>query len=222
MQRSPAPFPLTNYIVFIVLSIAILAGYQYLTSKQHPRPKPAPVAKADKEQDKDKGQNQAKDKEKAKSPADSKKQLEAKAPVKEELAAKSAPANKKKELPAKKAAEQVVSKPAVAAAAKEPRRWVTLGSADEKSPYRMLVTLGNRGAALARIELSSPRYHDLDDRSGYLGHLVMEDDGLRDGCPVQVVGDGTPAKAAGLQVGDLIVAFQGTRVKTLPTWNTCC
>ena len=42
-----------------------------------------------------------------------------------------------------------------------------------KIPYRMLVTLDSRGAALARIELSSPRYCDIDDRSGYLGHLVM-------------------------------------------------
>ena len=54
--------------------------------------------------------------------------------------------------------------------------WVALGSADEASPYRMLVTFCNRGAALARIELSSRRYHDLDDRSGYLGHVVMEEE----------------------------------------------
>ena len=38
-----------------------------------------------------------------------------------------------------------------------PEQWVTLGSADENDPYRMLVTLTNRGAAVARIELSSPR-----------------------------------------------------------------
>ena len=55
-----------------------------------------------------------------------------------------------------------------------PEQWVTLGSADENDPYRMLVTLSNRGAAVARIELSSPRYRDIDDRSGYLGHLVMD------------------------------------------------
>ena len=54
----------------------------------------------------------------------------------------------------------------------------------------MLVTLSNRGAALVRIELSSPRYHDLDDRGGYLGHLVIDEDAKGDGCPVQVVGAG--------------------------------
>ena len=67
---------------------------------------------------------------------------------------------------------------------------MTLGSADEKSPYRMLVTLGNRGGG-PPYRTEQPRYHDLDDRGGYLGHLVMEDDGQLDGCPVQVVGDGT-------------------------------
>ena len=44
----------------------------------------------------------------------------------------------------------------------------------ETIPYRMLVTLTNKGAAVARIELNSPRYCDIDDRSGYLGHLVMD------------------------------------------------
>ena len=57
-----------------------------------------------------------------------------------------------------------------------PEQWVTLGSADEHDPYRMLVTLTNRGAAVARIELSSPRYCDIDNRYGYLGHLVMDSD----------------------------------------------
>ena len=35
----------------------------------------------------------------------------------------------------------------------------------------MLVTLSSEGASLARLELSSERYRDLEDRSGYLGHL---------------------------------------------------
>ena len=52
-----------------------------------------------------------------------------------------------------------VAEPAVIApAAPEPaQQWLTLGSADPKDPYRMLVTLTNRGAAVARIELSSQR-----------------------------------------------------------------
>ncbi len=38
----------------------------------------------------------------------------------------------------------------------EPEQWITLGSADPEDPYRMLVTLTNKGAAVARIELNSP------------------------------------------------------------------
>ena len=57
----------------------------------------------------------------------------------------------------------------------------------------MLVTLSSEGASLARLELSSERYRDLEDRSGYLGHLVMDNSDKGPGCLVQVVGAGTPA-----------------------------
>ena len=78
----------------------------------------------------------------------------------------------------------------------------------------MLVTLGKRGAALARIELNSFRYLDLEDRSGYLGHLVMDDDLVGTGCPVQVVGTGTPAFKAGVKPGDRIVSLGGQEVRS--------
>ena len=92
-----------------------------------------------------------------------------------------------------------------------PAQWATLGSADPTSPYRMLVTLSNQGGTVARIELSSPRYRDLEDRSGYLGHLLLDEDAIDPalqgkGFPLQVVGPGTPADEAGLKPGDLIVA----------------
>jgi len=55
--------------------------------------------------------------------------------------------------------------------------------------------------------LSSPRYRELEDRSGYLGFVVV-DEGVRgSGCPVQVVGRGTPAEEAGLLPGDFIKAL---------------
>ena len=76
----------------------------------------------------------------------------------------------------------------------------------------MLVTLTNRGAALDRIELNSPRYRDIDDRSGYLGHLVMDKTIQGEGLPVQVVGEGTPAAKAGIKVGDVIKAINGKPV----------
>jgi YidC/Oxa1 family membrane protein insertase len=90
--------------------------------------------------------------------------------------------------------------------------WVTLGSADPNDHYRMLVTLTNRGAAVARIELNSDRYLDLEDRRGYLGDVVLEPALPGTGAKVQVVGRGTPAAKAGLKVGDLITSVGSARV----------
>ncbi len=90
-----------------------------------------------------------------------------------------------------------------------PEKWVSLGSADSHDPYRMLATLSNRGAALVRIELNSPRDCDIDDRSGYLGYLVMDKTMQGSGLPVQVVGAGTPAAKAGIKVGDVIKEING-------------
>lgn len=112
------------------------------------------------------------------------------------------------------AAEPAAEKPAAEAEAQQPppkRSWFTLGSLDPNSPYRMLVTLTNIGAALERIELNSPRTRDIDDLSGYLGHLACED-AQPGGARVHVVGPGTPAEAAGLMVEDVIVALDGAPV----------
>jgi YidC/Oxa1 family membrane protein insertase len=74
------------------------------------------------------------------------------------------------------------------------QRW-TLGTLDPESPYAMLVTANSRGGSIERVELNSPRYHDLDDHSGYLGELapIEYDEG---GCWITVVGPGTPASMA--------------------------
>ena len=93
--------------------------------------------------------------------------------------------------------------PMVADGAVSPVR-VALGSVDPESAYRMLVTLDNVGAAVERVELSSPNYRDLTDRSGYLGHLALTD-APTGGAVVNLVGAGTPADAAGLERGDVIV-----------------
>ncbi|MEI7863273.1 MAG: hypothetical protein WCJ21_11610, partial [Planctomycetota bacterium] len=55
-----------------------------------------------------------------------------------------------------------------------PRTRHTLGSLDPASPAQMLVTLTSRGAAVERIELSGGQFHDQDDRHGYLGHLALK------------------------------------------------
>jgi YidC/Oxa1 family membrane protein insertase len=96
-----------------------------------------------------------------------------------------------------------VEKMPAVAAVEVPAQFFTLGSLDPQSGYRMLVTLSNTGASVRRAEMTSPRYRDQHDRSGYLGELelVAVDGGVK----VQAVGSGTPAADAGLAVGDVIV-----------------
>ncbi len=85
--------------------------------------------------------------------------------------------------------------------------YLTLGSVDPDSPYRALFTLTNHGAGVRRVELANPRFRDLHDRGGYIGHLELTPDpagGLR----VQVVGAGTPAAVAGVEVGDRLISVK--------------
>ncbi|MCI0333818.1 MAG: membrane protein insertase YidC [Planctomycetes bacterium] len=87
-------------------------------------------------------------------------------------------------------------------------QFVTIGSLNRDDGYRMLVTLTSSGAAVRRAELSSPRFTDQHDWSGYLGELELKD--VPDGVEVQVVGAGTPAALAHpapIVVGDVIVAI---------------
>jgi YidC/Oxa1 family membrane protein insertase len=85
-----------------------------------------------------------------------------------------------------------------------PLQFVTLGSIEQQGAFRMLVTLTSQGAAVRRIELASPRYLDLHQRGGYVGHLELSAD-AEPGLLVRAVGLGTPAQQAGLTVGDRIV-----------------
>ncbi len=94
-----------------------------------------------------------------------------------------------------------------------PEQRYTLGSLDPASGYRELVTLVNAGAAVERIELTSSRYLDQEDRSGYLGQLdltIPPND--RAGALARVVGPGAPAYVAGLEVNDVITSFNGAPV----------
>ncbi|MEX0977810.1 MAG: PDZ domain-containing protein, partial [Pirellulales bacterium] len=94
-----------------------------------------------------------------------------------------------------------------------PRRG-TLGSMDPSGPTRMSVTWNSVGAAIERIELNSPSYRSLDDRSGYLGYLAPIDAPKKTGALVRVVGPGTPAAAAGIERDDVITAVGDGRVRT--------
>jgi YidC/Oxa1 family membrane protein insertase len=97
-------------------------------------------------------------------------------------------------------------------------QWLTLGSMDPASGFTMLVTLNSRGGGIERIELTERKadgdfkYRRIDTFSGYLGYfagLAAED---VDGVIVNVVGPGTPAEIAGIQVGDVITSVADSPV----------
>jgi len=195
-RRTTAGPPPINFILFVALSFAILMAHAYLT--------------ADRDRRAGKPQQAARQQAPAEVDADGKKKPEAEPAPPEQPEEKPQP--KEQEPPPPEEKPRIEGPEIVAPKPQSPEQWVTLGSADSDSPYRMLVTLTNRGAAVARIELNSPHYHDLDNRTGYLGHLVMDETIQGNGCPVQVVGPGTPAAKAGLKPGDLIKAVNGTKI----------
>lgn len=103
-------------------------------------------------------------------------------------------------------------------------QWLSVGSVDPDSPYRMLLTFTNRGAALERAELSSAQFRDLEDDDGYLGQMALSNGS--GGAMINVVGHGTPAASAictsgdrgpGLQAGDVIVQFNDTPLESTDT-----
>src|SRR3954454_20873151 len=99
------------------------------------------------------------------------------------------------------------------AADKTAAQFVALGSLDPNSGYRMLVTLTNAGAAVLRAEMTSNRYRDQHDWSGYLGDLELKN--AQNGVEVQVVGAGTPAAAAKIEPGDVIVGVGNPQTRDI-------
>lgn len=195
-----------RFVLFLLLAFLIFTGYISLIQTLYPPKKPQA-----------KGEVAAKNEaEKAEKPKEAEKEKEAgqkeeQGKVAQPEAEKTAAAEEKK--PQQKKTEEEEKTPEEAPEeAGPPEQWISLGSADPKDPYRMQVTLTNRGAALARIELSSSRYRETDDRSGYLGNLVMDKNLPGPGQPVQVVGAGTPADKAGIKIGDIILEINGKPV----------
>ena len=205
-QRSGQGMMWGRYILFVVLSILVIVINSYLAQWISP-PKPRDQVAVKEQAAKDgkpaeikaapeKAKDQA-GKDQGKQPASAEKDK------KDPAAGKDSKGDE-----AKKDDKTAAGKPKEPPAeVKIPDRFATLGSADPDDPFRMLVTLTGRGAAVARIELSSLRFRDDEDRSGYLGYVAVDPTaGPKDGALVQVVGPGTPAAKAGLLPGDVITA----------------
>ncbi|MBN2580042.1 MAG: YidC/Oxa1 family insertase periplasmic-domain containing protein [Pirellulales bacterium] len=195
-----------RFVIFLVLSFLFMAGYMALLNKfRGPEPQPPAAAKPEKP-----------------GPAPAEKEKEAvKDP--EAVQPEKAPEKPEPQKPAPLPEAKAKEKPPEVQPPPEPivaEQCGTLGSLDPQSGYRMLVTWTNRGAAIRRIELNSLRYCDIDDRSGYLGYLVMDQSDKKAGCRVQAVGPGTPAAEAGLKSGDLIKELNGRPVTSASALET--
>lgn len=191
MSERNTPGMWARYAIFIVASFAILMLNMWIMSFMQPEPKVRPAEKAAAQQ--------------AVDPARAKEEPKA-TPASSPSPAEQVATGPEKTKPAAEPATEIVAAPPA------PAQWVTLGSADPNDPYRMLVTLTNKGAAVERVELSSQRFRDLEDGSGYMGYVVMEPTEGETGAEVQVVGAGTPAALAGLKKGDVITALDKKQI----------
>ncbi|MDO4571522.1 MAG: YidC/Oxa1 family insertase periplasmic-domain containing protein, partial [Planctomycetia bacterium] len=123
--------------------------------------------------------------------------------------------------------------PQVEARVEQPERFLTLGSMDPNSPYRMVATLTNSGAAVVCVEMNEPRLVSMSDdakfKGGYIGFLNVDSErhfspeetflsgdyegsDRSGGCVVHILAPGTPAEKAGLRIGDKILKIDEEEV----------
>jgi len=182
-----------RFVLFLVICVLIILGNTYVQRVFFPPPpRPAVPVVADK---------------KEADPAAAKPQPKAADQGKPETAPKDAKPQEPKVAAAEPTADDQ-PEPAL------PEQLLTLGSLDAASPYRMVVTVTSRGAAVVRAELNDRKFLDLDDRYGYLGHLFVDESSSVGPAKVALVAPGTPAAEAGLRVGDVIKQLDGKSVES--------
>ena len=100
--------------------------------------------------------------------------------------------------------------------------FVALGSFDPEKNEKYLAYFSTRGASLDRIELVERhddghlKYGVIEFKHGYLGYLApiaLTKGEL--GIKVRVVGDGTPAHTAGIQIGDVLTSIADRPLATV-------
>jgi YidC/Oxa1 family membrane protein insertase len=202
-ERSSSSPSIANIVAFAAIFLLAMVVYPMIMAKINPPPPQA--AKAPLENEK-KGEEQKGD-EKKNDKAAAQKKIEAdkKAAAPKQPKPSDEPVDQT--IPANVGKPDAVKKPPQD---NDDRRWITMGSVDpdlKENPFRMGATFSRAGGSLVRLELSSEHYRDLDDRSGYLGHLVIDRSDKGPGCLVQVVVSGTPADKAGIKPGDRIMAI---------------
>ena len=171
-----------RYAFFIAISLAAVLSSQVLRSVLFPNPPADPaIAQQDAEEPTDDPQA-----ERPAMPADG-----------------DAPSDAPAATTAARQPDAAGDESSVTAAAAAPRQHFSLGTLDPDGPVGMLVTLSSRGGTVERIELAGEQFHDQDDRGAYIGHLAA--DVVPEGCRLGVVGPGTPAAAAGLRAGDVLL-----------------
>lgn len=96
---------------------------------------------------------------------------------------------------------------------------ITIGSLDASGKDRYLITLNPYGGTVRRIELNVRdkktglyKFCDLEWNGGYMGSLEWHNTAA--GLRVGVVGPGTPADLAGIQVGDIFLAMNGEAISS--------
>lgn len=190
-----------RFFKFLLLSFAIIAGWQVLmfTIYGARRPNDQKVAEQQDQPGKD-------DNAPGKEPADKAGDQAAGAAGDQELDARQNAAAAEPAKPAKP--ENGGDQPAVqlAPAKANPAAWRTLGSLDPASPYRFLATLTSQGGAIERIELNGPRFFTELEHFGYLGRLDLAPAPNGRSALVRVVGPGTPA-ATVLRAGDVLLSI---------------
>ncbi len=98
---------------------------------------------------------------------------------------------------------------------------IAIGSYDPEKKEKFLAYFNSQGASLDRVELverkdsNELKYGVIEFRHGYLGYLApLEAEDSTEGLEVRVVGDGTPAQRAGIQVGDRLTHFDDALLAT--------
>ena len=170
-----------RFVMFLVLAVLIMAGSMYLQAIFFPPPPPDEVAEVD-------GEEAEPGAEGEEDPDDE--DLDGDEPPTEGGDAEPPDA------PDEEEPDEAPDAPTIEAHPDLEPRWLTLGSLDPESDYRMVVTFASRGAAVERIELNQNQFRDLTDKAGYLGFLAPSDELGGRGCRIGVAPPGTPAALA--------------------------